>query len=317
MNKNNKGPAETIKQQKTDLKKDTEGGMKKAGDVPGKKGGAKKDVMMDENMSGSGKKKGSAKHHGNMPPKKGSGDHKDGKKGGAKYNKGAGDYDVKKGSHDHPHGGPGRMGYTQNFGPARQNGYAKGAAKVAKIMGKGAASKGHGMDDKAHTHKDPSGWGDDRVFSLDVNSGSNIGDTNKSGYTTDFKPQHKDLGVVGRFENQTYMSSVGGSGSTYPGDHLDQVQLTGGPKGSVNKRGQVNPGFNFFRPSNSIDQKDLTKGAYVRDSRSGRPKGDGDTILTDYNQDGTMLGRGINALQRTFGYGKSKTDTSKVYPKKS
>ncbi len=65
--------------------------------------------------------------------------------GGAKYKKGAGDYDVKKGSHDHPHGGPGRMGYTQNFGPARQNSYAKGAAKVAKIMGKGAADhiEGH------------------------------------------------------------------------------------------------------------------------------------------------------------------------------
>ena len=113
------------------------------------------------------------------------------------------------------------------------------------------------------------------------------------------------------------MSSVGGSGATYPGDHLSQVQSTGGPKGSVNKRGQVNPGFNLFSPSNSIDKKDLTQGAYVRDSRSGRPAGDGDTILTDYNQDGTMLGRGINALQSAFGYGKSTTDTSKVYPKKS
>ena len=36
--------------------------------------------------------------------------------------------------------GPGRsMGYTQNFGPARVNGYAKGAAKVNSIMGKGPA----------------------------------------------------------------------------------------------------------------------------------------------------------------------------------
>tara|TARA_R100001463_G_scaffold19794_6_gene48562 strand:- start:491 stop:1243 length:753 start_codon:yes stop_codon:yes gene_type:complete len=103
-----KGAAETVKQEKKDLKKDMEGGMKNAGDVPGKKG--------------------VAKHHGNMPKKKG-----------------AGDYDVKKGSHDHPHGGPGRMGYTQNFGPARQNSYAKGAAKVAKIMGKGPADhiEGH------------------------------------------------------------------------------------------------------------------------------------------------------------------------------
>ena len=126
-----KGAAETVKQEKKDLKKDMEGGMKNAGDVPGKKGGAK--------------------HHGNMPPKKGSGDHKDGHKGGAKYKKGAGDYDVKKGSHDHPHSGPGRMGYTQNFGPARQNSYAKGAAKVAKIMGKGAADAGHG-EPAGHDH---------------------------------------------------------------------------------------------------------------------------------------------------------------------
>ena len=36
--------------------------------------------------------------------------------------------------------GPGRsMGYTQNFGPARVNSYAKGAAKVNSIMGKGPA----------------------------------------------------------------------------------------------------------------------------------------------------------------------------------
>ncbi len=104
---------------------------------------------IDQADKGSAKKghhkKGSAKHHGNMPKKKGAaeyggkkGDDSKSKKdyeGGAKYKKGAGDYDVKKGSHDHPHSGPGRMGYTQNFGPARQNSYAKGAAKVAKIMG--------------------------------------------------------------------------------------------------------------------------------------------------------------------------------------
>lgn len=35
--------------------------------------------------------------------------------------------------------GAGRMGYTQNFGAARQGGYAKGAAKVNSIMGKGPA----------------------------------------------------------------------------------------------------------------------------------------------------------------------------------
>ena len=47
--------------------------------------------------------------------------------------------------------GPGRsMGYTQNFGPARVNGYSKGAAKVNSIMGKGAAqTNGLSLDDLA------------------------------------------------------------------------------------------------------------------------------------------------------------------------
>ena len=96
MNKNYKGPAESKEQEKKYLLND----------------------MPVDKVAGAGKGK---KHY---------------KKGGAQYKEeGAGDYDVKKGSHDHPHGGPGRMGFTQNFGPARQNSYAKGAAKVAKIMG--------------------------------------------------------------------------------------------------------------------------------------------------------------------------------------
>jgi len=35
--------------------------------------------------------------------------------------------------------GAAKMGYTQNFGPARKSGYAKGAAKVNQIMGRGPA----------------------------------------------------------------------------------------------------------------------------------------------------------------------------------
>jgi hypothetical protein len=80
------------------------------------------------------------------------------KKGGAKK-KGSADYDTSgvKGSHDHPHGGAGRMGFTQNFGAARQNSYAQGAARVAQIMGKGAfkkkgaADSGHGAN-PGHAH---------------------------------------------------------------------------------------------------------------------------------------------------------------------
>ena len=168
---------------------------------------------IDQADKGSGRKKGGAKHHGNMPPKKGSGDHKDGHKGGAQvgydaiikhgedlkkkkdkatqerlnnnFNAGildsiklerAGEGDKAKQMYGKNYGQmsgegdsikyigekdyvrpsaeaikaymdfklPGASrGYTQNFGPARQNSYAKGAAKVADIMGRGAA-KGKG-----------------------------------------------------------------------------------------------------------------------------------------------------------------------------
>ena len=112
-----------------------------------KKGAVQKDVMMDENMSGGGRKKGSAKHIDGKDH--GTGDHKEGHKGSGKK-KGSADYSFDKGSHDHPHGGAGRMGFTQNFGPARQNSYARGAAKVAKIMGyKGA---GDAQGGKPHKH---------------------------------------------------------------------------------------------------------------------------------------------------------------------
>jgi hypothetical protein len=61
--------------------------------------------MMDENMSGGGRKKGSA-----------------------------------------------RMGFTQNFGAARQNSYAKGAARVASIMSFGASKKKGAADKQEKTH---------------------------------------------------------------------------------------------------------------------------------------------------------------------
>ena len=94
----------------------------------------------------------------------------DEKKGAAKY-KGAHDYDTSKGSHGHDSkGGHGaaKMGYSQSFGAARMNGYAKGAAKVldimtnggaAKYMKHGPADKGHGDDDRVHTHKSSGSYG--------------------------------------------------------------------------------------------------------------------------------------------------------------
>lgn len=75
----------------------------------------------------------------------------DEKKGAARY-KGAHDYDTSKGPHDHPHGAA-RMGYSQSFGAARMNGYAKGAARVASIMSFGASRyMGRGAADN---HIDP------------------------------------------------------------------------------------------------------------------------------------------------------------------
>ena len=57
--------------------------------------------------------------------------------------KGPGEFGGKKGDDSKSkkdYEGPGRSkGYTQNFGPARVNSYAKGAAKVNSIMGKGPA----------------------------------------------------------------------------------------------------------------------------------------------------------------------------------
>ena len=51
--------------------------------------------------------------------------------------------------------GASRMGFTQNFGAARQNSYAKGAARVASIMSFGASKKKGAADEtgKQHSHE--------------------------------------------------------------------------------------------------------------------------------------------------------------------
>ena len=86
------------------------------------------------------------------------------KKGAAQY-KEEGAADFKGGLHakntkhseSGEHLGAKRMGFTQNFGAARQNSYAQGAARVASIMSfgaskkKGAADSGHGSP-VGHSH---------------------------------------------------------------------------------------------------------------------------------------------------------------------
>ena len=122
-----KGSAkESDAQEAKNLVDDMEGGMTNAGDVAGvpkKKGGAKKDIMMDEKPVA--KKKGGAK-----------------KKGAADFKGGLHAKNTKH-SESGEHLGAKRMGFTQNFGAARQNSYAKGAAKVTSIMSFGASKKKH------------------------------------------------------------------------------------------------------------------------------------------------------------------------------
>ena len=99
-----------------------------------RKAKADKGTDREVKADGAAKKKGAANYEDGYPP------------AGSGKKKGAAKYSVEKGPHpsDPPHGahkGVGRMGFTQNFGPARQNSYARGAAKVAQIMGKGAFKK--------------------------------------------------------------------------------------------------------------------------------------------------------------------------------
>ena len=240
---------------------------------------------------------------------------KDEKKGAAKY-KGAHDY--KKGAAkkkpdangngvpDYAEDGVGaaRMGYSQSFGAARMNGYAKGAAKVqdimtnggaAKYMKHGAADAGHRPD--AHTHKTSGSYGLN-PNSAGMGRNSLVGKKADNNLTITHDPMHKDLGIGGRLANSMLFDSTG-SDDTYPGDHLNQVRRTGGSAGSVNRQGETKIGANFFEPKNKISTPTVKTG-YVSDSRTGRSHGDGDTIFNDANQDGTMLGRGLSAVKNYF-----------------
>lgn len=140
-------------------------------------------------------------------------------------------------------------GYTQNFGPARQSGYQKGAAKVNEIMGKGAAQQTSA----------------DRYAASDAASDAWA------------------------------------------------KKVHGGPKGSINPRGKIQPGFNFFPPSeeNKISKEDVQKGKSTSGGYGAKADyasaiydidQDGDNVFTDANQDGTMVGRTLQAIgKKIFG----------------
>jgi len=165
-----------------------------------------------------------------------------------------------------------RMGYTQNFGPARKGGYAKGAAKVNSIM------RGAAQADKP--------GGKSRVGSI------------VDGKKVTHDPEHKDLGPIGRFSNtlRTTDFNLGGGGSS-PGDALHNVRRRGGSTGSVNRWGETKVGFNFMPPSESDKVPGKTVPSNPNPFTEGNRSGGTDNIFNDSRQDGTMLGRGIKRVQ--------------------
>lgn len=74
-------------------------------------------------------------------------------------------------------------------------------------------------------------------------------------------------------------------------------------RSKYSRRNPKHAGSNFFPPANPTPKKDLVKGktadedlgSYLYDSNQ-----DGDSVFRDYNQDGTMLGRGIQSLIKKF-----------------
>jgi hypothetical protein len=121
--------------------------------------------------------------------------------------------------------GASRMGFTQSFGAARQNSYAKGAAKVASIMSFGASKKKGAADpnpeDPSHTHS---------MNQQDINSmRSTMGDfegtqggggyANRSNYEN-FSKTSKTLpkGVI-----QDYSNSGGSANPYIAKDELQSV----------------------------------------------------------------------------------------------
>ena len=182
--------------------------------------------------AGSGKKKGASKKKGSADFKGGlhakntkhseSGEHLGAKKAGA------------------------AMGFTQNFGPARQNSYARGAAKVAKIMGYPGAGDAQGG--KPHTH-----------------SGVEIG----SGATNELE------GVTLSPKKNTATKIYQSKDFTKPlPDTQIKVPSSDGPKNAIVKNYETkNFGSNF----NSVDQ--LKQGGFL-----GVPAGSGFSSGNPKNQ---------------------------------
>ena len=92
-----------------------------------------------------------------------------------------------------------------------------------------------------------------------------------------------------------------------------------GPGKVTDSAEKQNAGFNFSPPSNPRSKSELQAGkgkqkhSYKKDyaSYAYDSDQDGDSITNDYNQDGTMLGRGIKAAKKFFGGGPGKVTDPK------
>ena len=97
----------------------------------------------------------------------------------------------------------------------------------------------------------------------------------------------------------------GGQDMSYPGGVPGPGKVTD----SAEKPKKENAGFNFSPPSNPKNKNELQAGkgkqkdSYKKDyaSYAYDSDQDGDSITNDYNQDGTMLGRGIKAAKKFLG----------------
>ena len=95
-----------------------------------------------------------------------------------------------------------------------------------------------------------------------------------------------------------------------PDDSAEDAAISaqhGGKKGSINPQGKEMAGFNFLPPTNgtqgvSPSGNELQKGKTLNASKPDYASSiydanqDGDSVFQDYNQDGTMLGRGLKSV---------------------
>ena len=118
-------------------------------------------------------------------------------------------------------------------------------------------------------------------------------------------PKASDMSWPMRALN-SFSGNIGNfAGGSSKGDVFRDYQRHSGPTGSVNVHGLKNPGANFF-PVEGGKRGVNPKGEKLQGGRGlyssaegvvGDSDMDGDTMFHDYNQDGTMLGRGIRRVQ--------------------